>query len=587
MKPKSLIAILISVIIISSCSLIDQNNGALEISVVDGLSAQTLLPAISMDIAAYDIYGSGPDGESFEELDYTNQSLTVPSLAFGSWTVTINGKNADGTIIGTGFGTTVVHTNDTSTVSVTVIPLSGIGTLDVTVNWNAEDTDIPSIDSELLAPSGASRSLTPFTISGENQGTSVTDDVETGYHTLIIKLQDNLALTMGAVEVVRIVKEETTSGAFDFYEINKPGGTIQVNIEPEMDDPLEVSMSGAVAELAVGESMTVSASVTDPPSGVLYVWYINGESQDTGDTYVVNGVEEGVYRLDVTAFTADGTRAGSASHEFHVIEEVSTGAKMYWSESQRIKRANVDGSEIEELVNTGPSAGSNGLFHIAVDKTADEIYWTSYHSSDPRKVQKANSDGSNVQTLVTVYSPNATRGLDLDVAGGKVIWTDYGVGEIHRANMLDGSSPELLFTGLFYPGDLAIDPVVGKMYWPDYGSNRIQRANIDGTGSVEDVITGISAPVAIELDVMNGKIYWASWTTGKIHRANMDGTGLEDLPMTGLTTTYGIALDIPKGKIYWTVTADPGKIQRSNLDGTMVEDVLTGLVNPHAIELDL
>ena len=67
--------------------------------------------------------------------------------------------------------------------------------------------------------------------------------------------------------------------------------------------------------------MTVTAEaggVTD----VHYTWYLNGVSQESGtSTYTTNSaLSPGLYRLDVTGFTADGTRAGSTTHNFTVTE---------------------------------------------------------------------------------------------------------------------------------------------------------------------------------------------------------------------------------------------------------------------------
>src|SRR5262245_26775990 len=67
---------------------------------------------------------------------------------------------------------------------------------------------------------------------------------------------------------------------------------------------------------------------------------------------------------------------------------------------------------------------------------AQKMYWTD--SSSSGKIQRANLDGSAVQDLVTtgVSIPNS---IALDVAGGKMYWTDAGIGRIRRAN-LDGSA---------------------------------------------------------------------------------------------------------------------------------------------------
>ena len=116
------------------------------------------------------------------------------------------------------------------------------------------------------------------------------------------------------------------------------------------------------------------------------------------------------------------------------------------------------------------------------------MYW-----SDSRRIQRANLDGSNIEDLVTGFIP---RGLALDVAGGKMYWmdyssVDYSSSTIRRAN-LDGSNIEdLVVTGLDSPHeDLALDVAGGKMYWTDYSSGTIRRANLDGS-NIEDLITGL------------------------------------------------------------------------------------------------
>lgn len=91
-----------------------------------------------------------------------------------------------------------------------------------------------------------------------------------------------------------------------------------------------------------------------------------------------------------------------------------------------------------------------------------------------------------------------------------------------------------------------------------------------------------------------GKIYWTetawNWRSniGKIRRANLNGTAAEDL-VTGLLGPVDIALDLQNRKMYWT-DRFAEKIQRSNLDGTNVEvivkkDALT--ISPNCIALDV
>ena len=81
------------------------------------------------------------------------------------------------------------------------------------------------------------------------------------------------------------------------------------------------------------------------------------------------------------------------------------------------------------------------------------------------------------------------------------------------------------------------------------------------------------------------KMYWTDDQAGKIQRANLDGSRVEDL-VTGLIDPSALALDLDADKMYWTDDR-AGKIQRANLDGTGVEDLITGLGRPQGLALDL
>ena len=259
--------------------------------------------------------------------------------------------------------------------------------------------------------------------------------------------------------------------------------------------------------------------------------------------------------------------------------------KMYWTDygTDKIQRANLNGSNVEDLITTGLSFPCV----IVLDVGRKKMYWTDYGTD---KIQRANLDGSNVEDLITGI---ATKDLALDVGRGKMYWTDTYVymyrkddftSRIQRAN-LDGSNVEdLITTGLDMPSGIALDVGRGKMYWTDSGTNKIQRANLDGS-NVEDLITtGLSVPFGIALDVERGMMYWTDlawqglhcpvpqvergmmyWTdagTGKIQRANLDRSNVEDL-ITGVRWPSGIALDVEHGKMYWTDYTD--KIQRANI----------------------
>ena len=70
-------------------------------------------------------------------------------------------------------------------------------------------------------------------------------------------------------------------------------------------------------------------------------------------------------------------------------------AKIYWTDqgTRRIRRAELDGTEVEDLV-----TGLGNPVGLAMDVGEGKIYWT---DASEDKIQRANLDGSEVEDLVT------------------------------------------------------------------------------------------------------------------------------------------------------------------------------------------
>ena len=257
-----------------------------------------------------------------------------------------------------------------------------------------------------------------------------------------------------------------------------------------------------------------------------------------------------------------------------------TGGKMYWTDAtrDRIRRANLDGSGVEDLLDTrtfggqsleGPATAPRA---VALDLTSNppKMYWVDAGTNNVNdgKIWRANLDGSSPEALVTtgLISPQS---IALDTTAGKMYWTDSGTGapnplendKIQRAN-LDGSNVETLLTYenfLRVPRGIALDVAGGKMYWTDINRDRIRRANLDGSGA-EDILNtrtfgGQSLPgpattprdIALDLTSDPPKMYWIdagrmNISNGRIWRANLDGSGPEAVVTSGLVNPQGIAL---------------------------------------------
>ena len=338
-------------------------------------------------------------------------------------------------------------------------------------------------------------------------------------------------------------------------------------------------------------SLNISAALRSAPSPdfdgdghvgfIDFVLFASRFGSTRGD-----GIYDAKYDLDVDHAIGFSDFVIFARDFGKKVSSPNSTPKMYWTDvgTHKIQRANLDGSNIEDLVTTGLIYPQG----IALDLSKGKMYWT---DGGTDKIQRANLDGSNIENLIATgltSSPTGPEGIALDVAGGKIYWTDFSTGKIQRAN-LNGSNIEDLITGLRYPQSIALDIAGGKMYWAHDSPDKIQRANLDGS-DIEDLITtGLEGPQGIALDLSKGKMYWTDEGTHKIQRANLDGSNIEDLitATTGLSGPRSITLDLTEGKMYWA-DRSRRKIQRANLDGSNIEDLVTaGLRHPDAIALDL
>ena len=201
----------------------------------------------------------------------------------------------------------------------------GTGTLSLEVSWPAGQVQTPSIRASLTPPLGADDIL-PFVISGDSASYS-SASVENAYSTLTFTLLDNDITAAGAVEVVRIVTGQTTSRSYTVSNVNKHGGKIKVNINTNMQGPLGVSISGTQPSQSAGSTQVLTASATNYSGNVVYVWYVNGVSETIGSSFTFgSGVAVGYYRIDVTAYSADGTQAGSATADVQVTPSAALSA---------------------------------------------------------------------------------------------------------------------------------------------------------------------------------------------------------------------------------------------------------------------
>jgi hypothetical protein len=169
------------------------------------------------------------------------------------------------------------------------------------------------------------------------------------------------------------------------------------------------------------------------------------------------------------------------------------------------------------------------------------------------RVMRANLDGSQVETLVETGRGDKDRrdqtkwcvGITIDPKFRKIYWTqkgpdNAGLGRIFRAN-IDipvGESPanradiEVLFDRLPEPIDLELDLTNRLLYWTDRGDpprgNTVSRAPIDRKAEPQILITHLMEGIGIDLDVPGNRMFVTDFG-GSVYSADLDGNNERNL----------------------------------------------------------
>jgi hypothetical protein len=199
----------------------------------------------------------------------------------------------------------------------------------------------------------------------------------------------------------------------------------------------------------------------------------------------------------------------------HLPDGIAVDAEaghIYWTnmgvpnlDDGSIERADLDGKNRKVIV---PLGVTHTPKQIHLDKPNAKLYWC---EREGMRVMRANLDGSQVETLVEAGrgdkdAHDQTRwcvGITVDPKLGKIYWTqkgpdNAGLGRIFRANIdipkgesaTNRSDIEVLFDRLPEPIDLELDLSNRVLYWTDRGDpprgNTVDRAPIDKKGGTGD-----------------------------------------------------------------------------------------------------
>jgi hypothetical protein len=209
-----------------------------------------------------------------------------------------------------------------------------------------------------------------------------------------------------------------------------------------------------------------------------------------------------------------------------------------------IERADLDGKNRKVIVPEGVTFTPK---QIQLDKKNGRLYWC---DREGMRVMRSNLDGSQIETLIETGRGDADRrdqtrwcvGITLDHERKHIYWTQKGSdngeqGRIFRAgiDIPRGETPdkrsdvEVFFNHLPEPIDLELDHKNRVLYWTDRGDpprgNTVNRASIDNKPRAPEIlITHLMEGIGIALDVANQRMFVTDFA-GSVYSANLDGSG--------------------------------------------------------------
>jgi hypothetical protein len=255
----------------------------------------------------------------------------------------------------------------------------------------------------------------------------------------------------------------------------------------------------------------------------------------------------------IHSMNPDGSNRETIVTDCHLPDGIVVDAEaghIYWTnmgvpnlDDGSIERADLDGGNRRVIV---PQGITHTPKQIHLDRPNGKLYWC---DREGMRVMRANLDGSRVETLVETGrgdkdARDQTRwcvGITIDPKLGKIYWTQKGpdnggLGRICRANIdiPSGESPanrsdiEVVFDRLPEPIDLELDVTNRVLYWTDRGDpprgNTVNRVRIDDANPLPQVlITHLMEGIGIALDVPGHRMFVTDFA-GSVYSADLDGS---------------------------------------------------------------
>ena len=231
-----------------------------------------------------------------------------------------------------------------------------------------------------------------------------------------------------------------------------------------------------------------------------------------------------------------------------------------------IERADIDGKNRKVIV---PVGNTHTPKQLILEKASGKLYWC---DREGMRVMRCNLDGSQIETLIEAGRGDADRrdptkwcvGLTIDPKLQRIYWTqkgpdNAGLGRIFRANVevpngqtaTNRSDVEVFYDRLPEPIDLELDLAHERLYWTDRGDppkgDTVSCASINGKGGAQEIVlTHLMEGIGLTLDLAHDRMF-ATDLAGSIYSARLDGSDKRDLTLFEGNLSGIAYAEVPRG----------------------------------------
>ena len=282
------------------------------------------------DINRIHIVGSGPNNELIEE-NTTANATTYWEVATGEWSFQATAYNSDDVVIAEGTTSIQVQADISNVATIALEERSGNGTFTLGVSWTEGILNNPDVSAQLTKDTtgDGGEDIDTIDISFQLGGSdtfevSKTLSLSNGLYKLHVQLKEDGETVRNFVEIVHILKDQTTTGSIQFDDLSTPtppsqNGKVEFQFSIETNQSFNVVLGSNIQVAKFGQTINLTATPEYNSSNgapdFAYSWYVDGKKVSSESEFDFQPDREDLYDISfIATANHEGKNISGSSH---------------------------------------------------------------------------------------------------------------------------------------------------------------------------------------------------------------------------------------------------------------------------------